>query len=516
MAAAVAAIMVAVGIVMAAVVTIMVAVGIIMAAVAAATMVAVAAAIIMAAVAAATMVAVAAAIMPAVAIGSVAAVPPRWRWRRPSTAAVAAIMPAAVVPTTVAVAAATTVAVAAATTVAVAAATTVAVAAAIMPAAVASATTVAVAAATTVAVAAATTVAVAAATTVAVAAAIMPAVAAATTVAVAAAIMPAAAAATTVAVAAAIMPAAVVPTTVAVAVAGNTTVAVGSTTVAANTAAGGGHGGAGGEPGHGEAGGGHGGAGGEPGHGEAGGGHGGAGGEPGHGEAGGGHGGAGGEEEDLEVTPTADPACFPGSATVRTAARRVVRMDALRLGDEVIADAAGGMSPVYLFSHADAAAVSPFVRLTTVNGSVLTVSPGHYLLARRRTAGARRSSSDGLPASAGKWALVAASAVTTGDVLATAVGGGEAVMAITSVTSRGLYNPHTLAGTVVVDGFVTSTHTTAVEPGLAAAALAPLRGVYRLGGGAWLGNWVSMGWSRAGGGWPALTALLPSGPDVVA
>lgn len=192
--------------------------------------------------------------------------------------------------------------------------------------------------------------------------------------------------------------------------------------------------------------------------------------------------------------PSEEPACFPAAATVVTPARGVVRMDALRVGESVVADAAGAASPVYLFTHADDVAAAPFVRLTTVNGSALTASSGHYLLVR--PAGA---------VGAG-WQLTAAAAVAAGDILAKAGGGGESVASTAVVTARGLYNPHTLAGTIVVDGFVTSTHTTAVAPALAAAALAPVRAAFRWGGtGAVLA-----------GGWPALTAALPSGPAVVA
>ena len=47
--------------------------------------------------------------------------------------------------------------------------------------------------------------------------------------------------------------------------------------------------------------------------------------------------------------------------------------------------------------------------------------------------------------------------------------------------ARGLYNPHTLHGDVVVDGVLTSTYTGVVHPALAHALLAPLRQLYSAG-----------------------------------
>jgi hypothetical protein len=45
----------------------------------------------------------------------------------------------------------------------------------------------------------------------------------------------------------------------------------------------------------------------------------------------------------------------------------------------------------------------------------------------------------------------------------------------------GLYNPHTLNGDIVVNGVKTSSYTATVAPGLAHAALWPIRMLYTLG-----------------------------------
>ena len=77
------------------------------------------------------------------------------------------------------------------------------------------------------------------------------------------------------------------------------------------------------------------------------------------------------------------------------------------------------------------------------------------------------------------------------------------VVAVASETATGLYNPHTLNGDIMVNGVKTSTYTAAVAPGLAHAALWPVRMLY------------SLGYDVIGGlfdqGSDIITALLPDG-----
>jgi len=194
-------------------------------------------------------------------------------------------------------------------------------------------------------------------------------------------------------------------------------------------------------------------------------------------------------------TSTSDDesACFPASATVRATSGADVRMDALRVGDAVASAAVGGaITDVFLFTHADAGAVSRFVVLATGGGRrPLVVSPGHYVyLAGGRTAAART--------------------VVVGDALVdAATGAAVRVTAVSSAVAAGLYNPQTLSGDLAVDGYAVSTYTTAVAPAFAEAALAPVRAAYGMGGG-WL--WGGVGLQRGG---PRLAALLPSGRDTL-
>ncbi|KAK1863332.1 hypothetical protein I4F81_005890 [Pyropia yezoensis] len=192
-----------------------------------------------------------------------------------------------------------------------------------------------------------------------------------------------------------------------------------------------------------------------------------------------------------------DSVCFPGDATVEVKLRGRVAMANLAIGDVVRVAAgtdAAAWSPVYFFSHKVPAggAAHAYVTLTTASGAALTLTPGHYVMA------------DGVATAAGT--------VAVGQTLTTASGERSAVTAVgRSVARGGLYNPHTLAGTVMVDGVLASTYTTAVHPTVAAGLLAPLRAAWRAGlsvGGGWLDG------ARAGRA--AAVAALPSGPSVCA
>jgi len=197
--------------------------------------------------------------------------------------------------------------------------------------------------------------------------------------------------------------------------------------------------------------------------------------------------------------------CFPAAATVVTAGGVVTRMDALTVGTAVVTGPDGSTSPVFAFSHADPAGdAGAWVTLTTAVGD-LTLSAGHYVLVQR-----------GGVAAAGAPRLVAAAAIVVGDEVrhvpppplvssaaaangstcaaanVATIGSGWVVVARTTVTAatggRGLYNPHTLDGSLVVDGIVTSTYTTAMAPAVADVALAAGRAAYWWGAGATVGG----------------------------
>lgn len=158
--------------------------------------------------------------------------------------------------------------------------------------------------------------------------------------------------------------------------------------------------------------------------------------------------------------------CFPADAAVDTP-RGPVRMDALAIGDEVSAPG-GRTSTVFLFTHASPPAADRrhvYVELAAADGRRLTVTPSHYVYVE----GGRR---------------VPAGTVAVGDALDDAAGGCVPVVGVRRlVAPRGLYNPQTLGGDLVVHGFRVSAYTTAIEPAAAHSLLAPVRGVWRLAAG---------------------------------
>lgn len=160
--------------------------------------------------------------------------------------------------------------------------------------------------------------------------------------------------------------------------------------------------------------------------------------------------------------------CFSGSAEVSVGGGRRVRMSDLDIGHRVIVSTGGEVSPVVLFSHRDRKVTAVFSALHTSSGAVLTVTKTHFVHIQRE----------------GKRVQVAARDVHVGDALPREDGQWDAVVRIEDdVILRGLYNPHTEHGDIVVDGFIVSTYTSAVVScAMGHALLAPVRAVARLRG----------------------------------
>lgn len=163
-----------------------------------------------------------------------------------------------------------------------------------------------------------------------------------------------------------------------------------------------------------------------------------------------------------EATDTEEgAACFPGKAQVTLECGEKRTMAQLAVGDRVVTGN-GSVSDVILFTHSERDSMNRFVRLATECGRSLSVSGGHYLYVN-----------GGM--------LRAAESLSVRDRLEVAGIGFSRIVAVERVYARGLYNPQTLSGSIVVDGFKASTYTTAVEPALAhCALLAPVRFVYSM------------------------------------
>lgn len=168
------------------------------------------------------------------------------------------------------------------------------------------------------------------------------------------------------------------------------------------------------------------------------------------------------------VDPTTEErsdACFPAHATVELECGVRVRMDALQIGDRVKVGA-GQFSEVFMFTHRLHSDVYQFVSLQisvpSFDDVQLQLSAGHYLPVN--------------------GVLKAAAAVVLGDTVVLGDGSVGAVTGIAALRSRGLFNPQTLDGKIVVDGVVASTYTTAVKPAAAHTLLLPMRQMFRASG----------------------------------
>lgn len=164
-----------------------------------------------------------------------------------------------------------------------------------------------------------------------------------------------------------------------------------------------------------------------------------------------------------EETRLVDRVCFPPSAMARLADGTARRMDQLAIGDRLAqlstATSSSLQSPLVAWSHADPRSSARFIRAATASHGALVASEGHFIYADGKLrpmnhlrVGMRLSHESGIDVS---------------------------ITNISSFISRGLYNPHTLSGDIIVDGFRVSCYTTVIRPMAAHALLAPIRAAFR-------------------------------------
>ncbi len=161
------------------------------------------------------------------------------------------------------------------------------------------------------------------------------------------------------------------------------------------------------------------------------------------------------------------PYCFPARAQVVRMDGSIARMDQLVLGD-VLSTGRETTSPLYMFSHRDEHAIARFRRLHLTSNRSLTASAGHYIyVVNSAVYGSER--------------LVAMDEVRVGDELLSDDGTILRVLRLSWVTDRGLFNPHTRSGELIVDGVRVSAFTRTVKPALARGILSPLRAFHASG-----------------------------------
>lgn len=185
-------------------------------------------------------------------------------------------------------------------------------------------------------------------------------------------------------------------------------------------------------------------------------------------------------------------ACFPASASVTLKTGKVTTMDELVVGDSVLTRD-GHFSEIYAFAHKLSSVHPKFYRIATRSGHSLTLSSGHYLYLNGQ--------------------MQAAKTAMVGDHLVLGSGVETKIASIEErVFGRGLYNPMTVSGDILVNGLLASTYTTAVEPALSHALLMPPRVIYE-----WYGLDATFGILELESGLihKAFRTLLPKG-NVVA
>lgn len=179
-----------------------------------------------------------------------------------------------------------------------------------------------------------------------------------------------------------------------------------------------------------------------------------------------------------------DPACFPSEAKVQLSSGSLIPISNLRVGDEVLVRS-GKFSKVFLFTHHIDNVLSKFVRVSTKFNATLSLSPGHYIPVNGQ--------------------LKAAQGLQIGDVLTLQNGEADVIISRDLVVMRGLHNPQTLDGQIVVDGIVASTFTQAIDPSIAMSLLVPVKFLYYI-------NFMSSRFGEAfSHGNNLFSSLLPSG-----
>lgn len=192
------------------------------------------------------------------------------------------------------------------------------------------------------------------------------------------------------------------------------------------------------------------------------------------------------------LSNSSGPVCFPGLATVyvydnvhtnglRNASQsncgQSLPIKLLKIGHVVAAGINGETDTVIGFTHASPYERTRMVQLTTQDNRTLVASSGHFVYVERvhctaygtacssseNRDGTSESSLDGMN-KAQCWQTKKAEAVQVGDRLIDAKNGVPKFVTKTQfVHEEGLYNPQTLSGNLVVNGFVVTTFTTAVR-----------------------------------------------------
>ncbi|KAI8517673.1 gTPase, IMAP member 8 [Branchiostoma belcheri] len=183
------------------------------------------------------------------------------------------------------------------------------------------------------------------------------------------------------------------------------------------------------------------------------------------------------EMEDIRkgLTKRSEGFCFPALSTVMAPNGEHITMECLQVGKTVVVPsqkvAKSSVDEVFLFSHANPQTYASFLSIQTESSKCIDISEGHfmYILDPKGTGPV----------------LTLAKDVRVGDSVYVVVNANlppvlDKVVKVERVLLRGLYCPHTLSGTLIVNGVCVSTYTEMLPPYLAHPLLLPVRCLYRM------------------------------------
>ena len=145
------------------------------------------------------------------------------------------------------------------------------------------------------------------------------------------------------------------------------------------------------------------------------------------------------EQEDPAAVPTI---CFSSRATVEVKDTGVITIDKLRIGDRVKVDAEDHFEVVYSFGHNSKTQIGQYLQIYGDMQSPLEISKDHMVFVNVQDT----------------KKAVPASMVKVGDLLVMESGNLSPVTKISTVTRKGAFAPFTMAGTIVVNGVVSSSY----------------------------------------------------------
>lgn len=169
------------------------------------------------------------------------------------------------------------------------------------------------------------------------------------------------------------------------------------------------------------------------------------------------------EEEPEYIGPSFWPdllECFPAESLVMLADGSRKSIQQVQVGDFVQVGPSK-FSPVFMFTHRFLETVRPFTVLTTSRANI-SLTAGHFIYVNDK--------------------LVPAEQAQPGDFIELHDGSKHPILNIRTQLKKGLFNPQTVHGDIVVNGIRASTYTKAVAPPTAHTLLTPLRFLFRFTG----------------------------------